>query len=273
MTENNQKHSERIKNIKRLIINTACKLKQGHIPSSFSSIEILYTLYNCVANITKENAANLKRDRVIISKEHCRLAQLCILTENGLLKSEYLDTYIQDGGILGHDIYNIVSKHKLEAIDVSSGSLGHGASVGIGLAWNNSNNIYVIVGDGELQEGSCWEAILFAGHHRLKNFTLIIDRNYMQIDNYTNNILDSSSNVANRIKSFGFDVFECNGHNISDLEKYLKIKTNKAKCIIANTIKGKELEFVRERIGCALFHWNLLSNDDAEKIIKEIDNV
>jgi transketolase len=263
--------TQRIKTIKRYVFETAHNSNVGHIPSSLSCTEILYVLYNRIANITKENAADVQRDRVIVSKEHGRLGQVCVLAEAGLLEHELLKGFIKDGGALGHDIYGAVGDERVAAIDVACGSLGHGPGMGVGMALGHANhNIYVITGDGELQEGSCWEAIMFAGHHKLKNFTLIVDRNYLQIDNFTKNIIDSSSNVNKQIESFGFEVFECGGHDVDELEKAFKIPQTKAKCIIANTIKGKEISFTQQSKGFAQSHWGALSDEEFELAMQEV---
>lgn len=244
----------------------------GHLTPSFSSIEILYTLYNKIAKITKENIAAIERDRVIISKEHCRLAQVCVLAECGLLDKDMLNTYANNGSYLSHDLYGHVCPNKgIDAIDVASGSLGHGIGVGIGYAWDNKkSHTYVVVGDGELQEGSCWEGIIFAGCHHMKNLTLIIDKNNVQIDDYTKNILDTSSNIAQQIREFGYDVIECNGHDVTALEKALNTPTEKTKCIIAHTIKGKELsEFIKDK-GLIYTHAQIIDEKNYQIALEEI---
>ncbi len=170
-----------LKDVKKDIIRINNKAGVGHCPSSFSSLEIMYVLYSKIANITKQNANDLQRDRVIISKEHCYAGRVCLLAKLGLIPSSYLDTYIEKDGKLAHDIYGLVGDKEIACLDVSSGSLGHGLGVGAGLAVGSpKNNIYVIVGDGELQEGSCWEALNFIGYHKIKNLTVIVDKNNMQ---------------------------------------------------------------------------------------------
>lgn len=263
--------SIRIKNIKKCFLDNAHRLHLGHLPSALSSLEILYVLYNKIANITNENVDNGQRDRVIISKEHCRFAQACVLVENGLLDASILDSYLQNGSLLGHDIYNVVGSPKVAAVDVSSGSLGHGLGVGGGLAWGGQNQIFVVLGDGELQEGTCWEAAMFAGQNQLSNLTAIIDCNKVQLDNFTKEIINTSEMAAGAFKSFGFDVFECDGHNIEELEKTLKIKSSKPKCVIAHTIKGKELLHMRQNLGFAFSHWSGMNENDYKLALEEIE--
>ena len=257
----------RIRRVKQYLFQTAHKARVGHIPSSLSSVEIMYVLYNKIANITKNNANNLDRDRVIISKEHARLGQVAVLAEAGLIDSKLLDKFMCDeDSILGHDLYGAVSKRNIDAIDVACGSLGHGLPLGVGLAWDSKYNVYVIVGDGELQEGTNWESIIFIGAKKLNNITLIIDRNNQQIDNYVTNIVDTYTNIARQIEAFGFDVLECDGHNIDELERVFNAKTAKPKCVIANTIKGKDCRFALNEMGFGRFHAAPLSFENYQKV-------
>ena len=269
-TDTDKQH---IKNIKTNIIKTAMNHKVYHITSSFSSVELLYTLYAKIANITKENSNDTHRDKVIISKEHCRLAQIFVLSELGLLSQEIASTFNQYNSKVGHDIFKEIGSPDISAVDIAFGSLGQGLGMGIGLALANpNNNIYVIVGDGELQEGSCWEALMYIGHNKLKNITIIVDRNYMQIAGYTKNIIDTSSCIKEQIQKFHFETVECDGHNIEDIERALKVKTDNPKCIIANTIKGKEARFILESKSFTYFHSGNFSDDELNKISQEIIN-
>jgi len=260
-----------IKEIKKLIIDTVKPSNAGHITSSFSALEILYAVYKH-ANITIQNAADKIRDRVIISKEHCRLAQVAVLGYLGLIDKELLKNYCLDGENLGHNIYNFVCP-EFPAVDIASGSLGHGLGVGGGLALANPDyNVYIICGDGEFQEGSMWEALIFIKQHNLKNLTVIVDRNYMQIDNYTKEILDTSSHLAEQFGAFGFDVLECDGHNIEALNNALKTETQNPKCIIANTVKGKGIEFLLPERGFAMFHHSGLDEEGFKRVYEAVEN-
>lgn len=192
--------------------------------------------------------------------------------ENGLLSEHILNRYLSNGGLLGHDIYNIVGSEEVAAVDVSSGSLGHGLGVGCGLAWNSQNNVFVLMGDGELQEGTCWEAAMFAGQNRLKNLTVIIDCNKVQLDNFTKEIINTSDAAVGAFKSFGFEVFECNGHNVTELDNVLKIKTDKPKCVVAHTIKGKEVLHMRKNMGFAFSHWSCMSENDYTLALEEVEH-
>ena len=238
---------EKILNCKRKIVMVAQRCRSGHIPSSLSCLEILYTLYDRVCDIKTDNTFNGdKQDSVVLSKEHGKIAQLCVLVELGLIPDEILYEWMQDGGRVGHDIFRGILSKETDPIDCSFSSLGHGLGVGIGLAIANpKGTVYVICGDGELQEGSCWESLMYIGHNKLNNLITIIDRNSVQIDDYTRNIVDSSSNLYSEISSFGFSVSECNGHDCCEIFNAIdKRETNKPFCLLANTIKGKEVEFL-----------------------------
>ncbi len=261
-----------INNTKKLIAKTAMDCKTGHIPSSYSCLEILYTLYNReIANINKNNANDLIRDRIILSKEHARLGHVCLLAELGLIPKNIIPTWQQNDGEIGHDLFGSKKNPKLAIIDPSSSSLGHGLGLGIGFAIAaKSNNIFVIVGDGELQEGSLWEAIMYIGHHQIKNITLIVDRNYVQIECKTKDMIDTSSKIIEQITPFGFDCIECNGHDTNELYKAFKTVVQRPKCIVANTIKGKECEFLLENRSYAYFHSCTYTTDEYLKIIGDI---
>ncbi|MGN1125435.1 MAG: thiamine pyrophosphate-dependent enzyme [Candidatus Gastranaerophilaceae bacterium] len=260
-----------INKTKKLIIRTAMDCKSNHIPSSLSCLEILYTLYTKITNINIKNMKDLIRDRIILSKEHARLGQVCLLTQLGLLPENINKEWQQNGGRVGHDMFNGLGINEISAIDISFGTLGMGIGLAAGMAWAKPNShIYVIVGDGELQEGSMWEAIMFIGHHQLKNVTIVVDRNYLQISDYTKNIIDSSSNVINQIESFNFDCIECNGHDIYDIEKAFKAQTQKPKCIVANTIKGKECMFVVENHDTGYLHGSPFSDEEIEIMLRNV---
>lgn len=271
MNPQHHKLNDVSKSLRRLILDTVKSSNAGHITSSFSAVEILYALYKH-ANINIHNLRDKLRDRVIISKEHCRLAQVCVLAHLGLLDKKFLKEYCIDGGLLGHDLYNVVCPD-IPAVDIASGSLGHGLGVGAGMAYTDkAHNIYVLCGDGELQEGAMYEALLFIAQKEINNLVVIVDRNSMQIDNYTKNIINTSDHLKERMTSLGFDVIECDGHDVDDLTRALNKTIKLPKCIIANTIKGRGMEFMLERFSFAKYHHSGLTDEEFNVIYEAIEN-
>ena len=223
------------KNIRKNIIFTAFKAgaKSAHIGGALSSADIMAVLYGSVLNIKKQKKLDDNRDRFILSKGHACLA----------LKKKDLESFESDGSILlGHPIIN-----KLFGIEFSTGSLGMGLALGIGVALaakkrEKKYKTYVIIGDGECNEGSIWESVLCASHFKLDNITIIVDRNNFQQTGKNSQIMDLK-NLKNKFKSFGCETIEINGHNHKEILKSLNSKTsNKPKVIVANTVKGKGIK-------------------------------
>lgn len=212
----------------------------AHIGGAFSIMEIMACLYE-VANIKPDNNS---RDRIILSKGHSALSLYTILWQHGYINEEDLTTYDQNGTHLhGHPNRNI--RRKLE---FSAGSLGLGLSyaVGVSMACKKkgiNNTIYAIVGDGECDEGIIWEAAQTASQYHLENLTIIIDKNDYQLDGATKEVM-SQEQIAEKFKSFGFDVHTVDGHDIESLLKVLPIKSDKPRAIIANTIKAHGISFL-----------------------------
>lgn len=259
-----------IADLKRKIVKIAAKHRLGHVPSCFSCLDILYTLYSKIVNIKPDNVLSIDRDKVIVSKEHCKLGLLCVLEHFNLIPEGAADEWFYNGSKIGHDIFKEVSIDKYAAVDVSYGTLGQGLGVGAGIAYANPHNVYIIVGDGEMQEGSCWEALMFIKQYNLKNITVIIDRNWIQGSGYTKDIIDSSSRLVQQITSFGFDVIECNGHSLDELENAFKQQTQNPKCIVANTIKGKECLFLAEKKDYIYLHNAIWTDEEYAKIAEDV---
>jgi transketolase len=220
---------------------------RGHLASAFSILEIVRILYDRVLKHDPKNSLWEDRDRFVLSKGHGCMALYSILSEHGYFSKEELKTFCKiDSRLGGHP-----EKGVLPGIEVSTGSLGHGLAFGIGLAVaaglkNKSWRTFVLLGDGELNEGSIWESLMHAYKHNLSNLTIIIDFNRMQASGESENIL-SLKPLGKKFKSFGFEVFEIDGHNLSDLYDSFILsdyKSTKPKVIIANTVKGKGVHSV-----------------------------
>ena len=227
----------------------------SHIASILSVADVVAVLYNDVANISPSNIKDENRDRVILSKGHAGAAIYAALAEKGFFEREELKTHYADGSRLsGH-----VSHKGVPGVEFSTGSLGHGACVGAGIALNAKLDnkpyyTYAIVGDGECDEGSIWEMALFANQFKLNQLVVIVDHNKMQSLDYCENTL-SLSPFAEKWKSFGWNVFDIDGHNHEQIRKALldaKQSKEKPTVIIANTIKGKGVSFMENDI---LWHY------------------
>lgn len=237
----------------------------SHVGSALSSVDIIATLYFKIMNISVSNLRSKNRDKFILSKAHASTALYATLAEKGFIPEANLFKYYVDGGVLTGHLDNL----SICGVDCSAGSLGHGLSVGIGMALANaSNNVYVLMGDGECNEGSVWEAFMLLGKLKLRNITAIIDKNRLQGFGFNKEIINQD-NLLNSITSFGLDVFEVNGHEIVALENAFKANSECTKVIIANTIKGKGVSFMENRL-----EWHYKSPNDAQLIeaLKEIEN-
>jgi len=241
----------------------------SHIGSALSVVEIVAVLYNEVMAIFPEDARNNKRDRFILSKGHAGMALYAALAEKGFFPISELITQGANGSRLsGH-----VSHKNVPGVELSTGSLGMGLSVGAGMAVaakldKKKHHIFVVLGDGECAEGAVWETVMFAGHNDLSNLTAIVDCNKLQANDSCENVI-SWKNIANSWKSFGWHVIETNGHDIPMLRSALKFNHGvKPVCVIAHTIKGKGISFMEnEKV------WHHLSpqGDDYTNAVKELE--
>jgi len=252
-----------IAKIRKNIVLMAARAKAQHIGGALSVADILWVLYGKVVDITPKNLKSLVRDKVILSKGHSSAALYAVLAEKGLIPKEWLDKYYTDGGVLPGHLDSGVSP----AIDATAGALGHGLPIGLGMALAEpKRRVFVIVGDGEMNEGSNWEAIMFAGTKKVKNLCLIIDYNGLQLMGATKDIIDNG-HFARTLPGFGFDTEVVDGHDHVALEKALKKTGAKPRAIIAKTIKGKGVSFMENK-----FEWHSLRLDDKqiEAALKEL---
>ncbi len=256
---------EKAKELRRLMFRTICKGGGGHITGSLSTAEILAVLYYEILNINPKNPTDPARDRFILSKGHAGVALYSILADRGFFKKAHLDTFGKCGTILGGhpDMY------KVPGVEASTGALGHGFPFGVGMALaakfdKKVYRVFVLLGDGECQEGSIWEAALFAPQHRLDNLVAIIDYNKFQAMDKLDEIV-SLDPLVDKWKSFGWEAKEVDGHNISQLQdtfKSIPFAKGKPNLIVANTTKGKGVSFMED---VALWHYRL-PNDQEMKI-------
>lgn len=230
----------------------------SHIGAILSVADIIAVLYSGVMNIDPKNPQKIDRDRFILSKGHAGASIYAALAENGFFEVEELKTHYQNGSRLSGHV-----SHHLPGVDFSTGSLGHGLSAGVGMAYaakkdGKSHKVYVVLGDGECDEGSVWEAALFANHFRLNNLVAIVDHNHMQSMDFQENTLEIE-NFGEKWEAFGWNVIEVDGNSHEELnvafeqaEKLSKEEAHKPTVIIANTIKGCGVSFMQNDI---LWHY------------------
>jgi transketolase len=237
-------------NLRVKLIKMLESSRRGHIISALSLVEILRVLYDNVIQYDPENPKWEQRDRCILSKGHGCMALYVILAEKGFFPEEELWNFCKSDGILGGH-----PEVKVPGVEASTGSLGHGLSIGIGFALNAryekaTYRIFVIIGDGEANEGAIWEAAMCAGKHSLSNLTVVIDYNKQQSYGSTFRVLNLEP-FAEKWRSFGFGVTEVDGHNIDDLKTVfsgLPLESNKPNAIICHTIKGKGIECIENKL-------------------------
>ncbi len=238
----------------------------GHLGGALSSVEIFAVLYSRVANVNPGNSHDERRDRIIVSKGHCVLSYFTALNLAGFISDDLLDTFETNGTTLhGHPARNLD-----RGIEFSAGSLGLGISFSVGVAYscmqrNIQNRIFVIVGDGECNEGIVWEALAFAAFHNLDNLTVILDRNRLQLDGPTKDILDMES-FEEKFKAFGFAVTSVDGHDVDELEAALKARFDRPNVVVADTIKGKGVSFLENNPAC---HHYVLKDTEYEQALSE----
>ena len=242
------------KKLRRHIVKMIHNAKSGHPGGSLSAIDMLTVLYTKVMRQFPDwdkNPNFADRDRFVLSKGHASAAIYSILAHCGYFPEEDLLEYRKFGTKLqGHPCCS-----KLKGIEVSTGSLGQGLSISCGMALGikldkKDSRVYVLMGDGELQEGSVWEAAMNAAHYNLNNITAIVDRNRLQIDGCTEKVM-AVGDVAKKFESFGWNTVEINGHDIQEIYKALEESKNSDKptVIVANTIKGKGVSFMENQAG------------------------
>lgn len=233
-----------------LALKLVSRAHSSHIGSALSIIDILSVLYSDILNISRKRTTDLDRDRFILSKGHACSALYAILGLKGFFKIDDLESFGQNGSkFMAH------ASHGVNGVEFSTGSLGHGLPFGAGKALaakiaNRSWRTYVLLSDGEIQEGSNWEAIMFAGHHKLNNLISIIDSNNLQSLETVETTL-SIQPLREKFEAFQWNVIETNGHDHDSLAQAFNCamkETNKPTCVIAETIKGKGVSFMENSV-------------------------
>jgi len=245
------------------------RARSSHIGGSLSIADLLAVLYGGVLRVDPSRPDWPDRDRFILSKGHAAAAAYAALAERGFFPIEWLNTYYLDGSHLaGHITRDVLG------VEASTGSLGHGLSIGCGmaLAGNRDNmpyRVFVLLSDGECDEGSTWEAALFAPHHHLDNIIAIVDYNKIQSFGTVKEVLDLEP-LANKWQTFGWAVREIDGHDFGQIEKTLlsvPFKPERPSCIIAHTVKGKGVSFMENQLA---WHYMPPNDDELRQALVEL---
>lgn len=254
--------------IKTRIVQMTHYSRSSHVGSCLSIADILFVLYFRVLQVDPHDPKNEERDRFILSKGHGSAALYATLAERGFFPKEWLDRfYIDNGALPGH-----LDKDMVPGIEVSSGSLGHGLSIGCGMAISNRQKgnpgrVYLLLGDGECNEGSVWEGVMLAATRKLDNLTAIVDFNKLQGFGRTNDVIDQS-NMAERWRCFGWETYEVDGHDQEELERLLRLPQQGPKAIIAHTIKGKGVSFMENKLE---WHYKSPDTQQYEAAVQELE--
>ncbi len=262
------------KQVRRDIIDLTYKAGTNgtHIGGSLSIVEVLSVLYNDILKLNKSDMTDDTRDRFILSKGHGAMAQYAVMHRVGILSDEDIASFKKDGSSFSTHPYMNVKK----GIEFSTGSLGHGLSLGVGsaLALKRKNNVtskvFVMMGDGECDEGSIWEAAMSASNFGLNNLVLIIDKNRLQLDGFIEEIMKQDS-LEDKWSSFGWKVYGTDGHDVDAIYKTFSealINQKQPVVVFAHTIKGKGVSFIENKYN---WHIGVLNDELYKKAIEELE--
>lgn len=253
--------------IRREALKMVCKAKASHIGGALSMADILAVLYSDILKIDPAVPKDENRDRFFLSKGHACTGLYATLALKGFFDMSELDRYSQNGSMLLSHV-----SHNIPGVELSTGSLGHALPVACGIALaakrqKRNFKVYALLSDGELDEGSNWEAILFAAHHKLDNLICIIDYNKIQSFGSVKEVINLHP-LKEKFDVFNWKAVEIDGHNHDEIRNSLIVKTdNKPLCIVANTIKGKGVDFMQEKL---LWHYRSPSVEQLEQALKQI---
>ncbi len=252
------------------IIEQVYNANSGHPGGSLSCADILSVLYFNQMNIDPKNPNARERDRFVLSKGHCSPALYATLARKGYFNKELLKGFRKiESNLQGHP-----DMKKVPGVDMTTGSLGQGLSVAVGMAISSKINhdgyrVYCLLGDGEIQEGQIWEAAMSASKYKLDNLCAIVDYNHLQIDGNIENVAGLKY-IREKFEAFGFNIIEVDGHNIQELIEAFNIAKHKKglpSVVIAHTIKGKGISFMEEK---AEWHGKAPNKEEYEQAINEL---
>lgn len=259
------------KRIRARSVQMVHEAQSAHIGSTLSMADLLAALYGDILHVNPDDPEAPDRDRFVLSKGHACAGFYVALAECGFLPEEWLPTFYRDGGKLaGH------ATHKgVPGIEVSTGSLGHGLSLACGMALaarrdGASHRVFTLLSDGECDEGSTWEGVLFAAHHGLDNLIAIVDYNKIQSLGHVHEVLDLEP-LGEKWRAFGWAVEEIDGHDMDAVHGTLAsvpFEKGRPTCIVAHTVKGKGVSFMEDQL---LWHYRNPRPDDVEQALREIE--
>jgi transketolase len=263
--------SDLARRIRRQVIIMTNRANSSHIGSCFSIADILAVLYGETLRLDPQNPEWPDRDRFILSKGHGCAALFAALAERGFFPMDWLETYYRDGSKLpGH------ATHKgVPGVEVSTGSLGHGFPLAVGMALaakrdGKNHRIFCIVSDGECDEGSTWEAALFAPHHKLDNLVVIVDYNKIQSLGRVEEVINLDP-LAAKWRAFGWGTLELDGHDtdaLFDAFAQIPAETGRPTCIVAHTVKGKGVSFMEDKLQ---WHYTAPKGDELTRALQEVE--
>lgn len=260
-------------NIRKHVLNMVYSANSGHIGGSFSGAELISALYFKEANITKENVADLERDKFVLSKGHASPLLYGVLVEKGIIPVEELPTFRKvDSRLQGHP-----SMTYIKGVDMSTGSLGQGISAAVGMALSYKAKdkpfrVYTLVGDGESQEGQVWEAAMAAAHYKLDNLCLMLDFNGLQIDGDITKVMNPNP-LDKKFEAFGWHVINIDGHDFDQIfAAFKEARETKGQptAIIAHTVKGKGVDFMENNYG---WHGVAPNQEQYERAMAQLNEV
>jgi transketolase len=268
---NPDEHRRLANRIRKHALRMTHRSKSSHVGSGFSAAEILAVLYGGVLRVDPRRPDDPDRDRFVLSKGHAAAALYAVLAERGFFPVERLDTFCQDGTVLmGH-----VSHEGVPGVEAATGSLGHGLGIACGMAIVGRRDgrpfrIFALLSDGECDEGSTWEAALFAPHHGLDNLVAVVDYNKIQSLGHVKDVLDLEP-LAQKWKAFGWGVREIDGHDVAAVEKALRevpFEPGRPSCVVAHTVKGKGVSFMEDKL---LWHYRPADPEEYRKALEELE--
>ncbi|CAG9000819.1 MAG: Apulose-4-phosphate transketolase subunit A [Candidatus Celerinatantimonas neptuna] len=263
---------ERARDIRKdIIVLNSQSPAGGHTGADLSQVELVTALYFRILNCAPDRIDDPQRDIYIQSKGHAAGGYYCCLCEAGYFPKSWLPTYQHaDSKLPGHPV-----RHKTPGVELNTGALGHGLPVAVGLAVaakksGSDRKIFVVTGDGELAEGSNWEAALVAAHYKLDNLIIINDKNSLQLAGYTKDIMNTDP-LGDKWKAFGMEVIECEGNNMASVVNTLEgLKSNgKPNVVIARTVKGAGVSFIA---GKAEWHHRVPKGDEVQLALEELNH-